>query len=113
MKTKPKRLGCYFVYILECRDGSYYAGYTSNLEKRIKEHSGIKRGAKYLRGKLPVELAWSKEYKYRDCAMGVEYKIKQLTRLQKESLVNGRRLDRVFKDAEKRRSKANDIQTSL
>jgi len=94
----------FYVYILECADGAYYTGYTNDLEKRIKEHSGTKRGAKYLRGKLPVKLVWSKEYKYRYYAMSAEYKIKQLTRLQKESLVKGRRLDRVLKYAEKKRN---------
>ena len=50
--------------MLECGDGTYYTGYTSDLEKRLKEHNDGKRGAKYLRGKIPVKLVYAKEYKY-------------------------------------------------
>jgi len=99
VKEKFKRNGRFFVYILECRDGTYYTGYTSDLEKRLKEHNDTKRGAKYLRGKRPVQLAWKKEYRYLCYAMQAEYKIKQLTRWQKEKLVDGKRLDRVLEEA--------------
>jgi len=54
MKKKLKREGKFWVYMVECSDGTYYAGSTNNLEKRIKEHNYSRRGAKYLRGKLPV-----------------------------------------------------------
>ena len=71
-----KRDSEYFVYIVECRDGSYYTGYTNNLEKRLKEHNGTKRGAKYLRGKLPVKLVWNKVCKNQRFAMRTEKTIK-------------------------------------
>ena len=48
----------YFVYIVECKDGSYYTGVTSELEKRIQEHnSGIYKG--YTSSRLPVKLVYS------------------------------------------------------
>ena len=51
MKRTIKRVDSFCVYMLECNDGTYYTGYTNNLEKRIQEHNNSKRGAKYLRGK--------------------------------------------------------------
>jgi len=57
MREKFKRTARYYVYIVQCKGKTYYTGYTSCLEKRLKEHGGIK-GAKYLRGKAPVKLVW-------------------------------------------------------
>ena len=95
-RSEFKSSGKFWVYILECRNKTYYTGYTNDLEKRIKEHNSSKRGAKFLRGKGPVKVVWSKEYKYRYYAMSAEYKIKQLNRRQKELLINGMRLDKVL-----------------
>ncbi|MBU2567483.1 MAG: GIY-YIG nuclease family protein, partial [Elusimicrobia bacterium] len=68
LRNPIKRKSKFYVYILECKDGTYYTGYTNNLEKRIELHNkGY--GAKYLRGKLPVELVYYKEYKTRKSAM--------------------------------------------
>jgi len=76
----------YFVYIVECQDGTYYTGYTNNLEKRIKRHNdGF--ASKYTQRRLPVRLVWSKEYKYFKRAFLEEIRIKKLTRKQKEELV--------------------------
>lgn len=90
MRKKIKRTGRYFTYILECQDGTYYAGYTPDLEKRIKSHNAG-RGAKYTRDRRPVKLVWSKEYRYFKKAFLQEKRIKKLTREQKEELVNGKR----------------------
>lgn len=76
----------YFVYIVRCRNGTYYAGYTNDLESRIKKHDSGK-GAKYLRGKSPVELVYAKEYRYLRNALRAERNIKKLTRAQKEELI--------------------------
>ena len=81
-----KRYGQYFVYILKCRNGTFYTGYTSNIEQRIKLHNKG-TGAKYLRGKGPVELVFMKQYKYYKCALNRERSIKKLTRLKKEKLI--------------------------
>ena len=77
----------YYVYILECKNGTYYTGCTNDLEKRIKEHNGRTRGAKYLRGKGPVKLVWCEEYRYLKKAMQREFGIKKLRRYQKEKLI--------------------------
>jgi putative endonuclease len=81
-----KRTGKHCVYIVECNKGTYYTGYTNNLENRIKLHNDGK-GAKYTRGRKPVKLVWYKEYKYSNKALHAERDIKKLTRKQKEELV--------------------------
>ncbi|MCK5492381.1 MAG: GIY-YIG nuclease family protein [Candidatus Omnitrophica bacterium] len=91
-----KKSGNFSVYILECKDGTYYTGYTNDLERRLKEHNDNKRGAKYTRYKRPVKLVWKKEYRYLHFAMSTEYRIKQLNRKQKALLVEGMRLDKVL-----------------
>jgi len=100
VKEKFKRNGRFFVYILKCQDGTYYTGYTSDLEKRINRHNkGI--ASKYTQRRLPVRLVWSKEYKYFKRAFLTEERIKQLTRKQKIELINEKRLDKVFDKAKK------------
>jgi putative endonuclease len=81
-----KRKSIYYVYIVETSDGTYYTGYTNNLEKRLKEH-GTARGAKYLRGRTPVKLVYAKEYRYYKNALHAERSLKGLRRCQKEELI--------------------------
>ena len=97
---KIKRSGRFYTYIVECSDGTYYTGYTNNLKQRIALHNSGK-GAKYTRDRRPVELVWKKEYRQFKPAFKLEKTIKKLTRLQKEALVKGRRLDKVLADAKK------------
>lgn len=82
METQDK----HYVYILECCDGSYYTGYTNNLEKRLQKHQSGK-GAKYTRGRTPVQLLFSEEYPTKSEALQEEYRIKQLSREQKGKYV--------------------------
>lgn len=85
-KKKFKRKANFYVYILRCNDGTYYSGYTNNLENRVKLHNKG-NGAKYLRRKLPVELVYAKEYRYYKNALRAERNLKKLTRKQKEELI--------------------------
>jgi len=85
-----QRSGQFFVYIVECKNGTYYTGYTSNLEKRIQLHNSG-RGAKYLKGKGPVQLVYSRKFSYYMHALRVERELKALSRAQKESLVQAYR----------------------
>ena len=78
----------YFIYIVKCADETYYTGYTTNIEKRIKAHNEGK-GAKYTRCRLPVELVYWEEYGEKSQALKREYAIKQLTRKQKQQLIGG------------------------
>lgn len=75
----------HYVYIIECRDGTYYTGYTNDIKKRIKAHNDGK-GAKYTIGRRPVKLRYQESYKTKGEALKREYLIKQLTRLEKQKL---------------------------
>ena len=77
----------HYVYILECSDTSLYTGYTNHLEKRINVHNSGK-GAKYTRGRLPVKLVYSEIYSTKSQALKREYEIKQLSRNEKNKLIN-------------------------
>lgn len=77
-----------FTYILRCADGTYYTGWTNNLEKRLAAHNaGV--ASKYTRSRRPVELVYHECFETKEEAMGREWRIKQLTRAQKEALING------------------------
>jgi putative endonuclease len=77
----------YYVYILKCADGTYYTGWTTDPEKRVRVHNSGK-GAKYTRARRPVELIYTEEYRSKTDALSREYAIKQLTRKEKEELVD-------------------------
>jgi putative endonuclease len=72
----------HYFYVLSCKDGSLYAGYTNNLKKRIKLHNEGK-GAKYTRGRVPVKLIYRKQYTTKSDALKMEYAFKQLSRKKK------------------------------
>ncbi|TWT28604.1 GIY-YIG nuclease family protein [Planomicrobium sp. CPCC 101110] len=72
----------HFFYVLECVDGSYYAGYTNNLEKRLAAHNAGK-GAKYTRAKGPVRMIHQEAFDTKPQAMKAEYAFKQLSKPQK------------------------------
>lgn len=75
----------HYTYMLRCKDNTYYTGYTNNLEKRVKAHNDGK-GAKYTKGRGPVELIYYEEFEDKASAMCREYEIKQLTRKEKDVL---------------------------
>ena len=79
----------HYAYIVKCSDGTYYTGYTNDLEKRLLTHNAGK-GAKYTRNRLPVEMVYFEEYEDKSEAMKREYAIKQLTREQKEKLISSK-----------------------
>ncbi|WP_053216968.1 GIY-YIG nuclease family protein [Virgibacillus senegalensis] len=74
------------VYMLECKDGTLYTGYTNNLERRIAMHENGK-GAKYTRGRGPFRLVYCQSFSTKEEAMHEEYRIKQLSRKQKDKLI--------------------------
>lgn len=75
-----------YTYILKCKDGSLYTGWTNDLEKRLKAHNDGK-GAKYTKARLPVLLAYYEKFETKEEAMRREYAIKHMTRKQKEELI--------------------------
>jgi putative endonuclease len=81
-----KMKNSHFVYIVRCSDGTFYTGYTNDLERRLRRHnSGT--GAKYVRGRLPVSLVYVRRFRSIGAALRAEYALKQLTRQQKSALV--------------------------
>ena len=84
----------HYAYIVKCSDGTYYTGYTNDLEKRLLAHNAGK-GAKYTRNRLPVEMVYFEEYEDKSEALNREYAIKRLTRKQKEKLISGKVLPAV------------------
>jgi putative endonuclease len=76
----------HYVYVLECADGSLYTGYTTDVERRVTEHNAGE-GAKYTRGRTPVEPVHVERFESKSAAMSREYAIKQLSRREKERLV--------------------------
>lgn len=76
----------YFVYILECADGSLYVGSTNNLEKRLLEHNNLKSGAHYTKIRRPVKLKYYESYKNLSEARKRENELKKLSHQQKDKL---------------------------
>ena len=74
------------LYILRCRDGSLYTGITTDVEKRLEAHRSGK-GAKYTRGRGPLELVYREECGTHSDALKREIEIKRLTREQKQALI--------------------------
>ena len=85
----------YYTYIVECADGTYYTGYTVNLEKRLQTHN-FGKGAKYTRARLPVRLVYWEEFATKEEAMSREWQIKHMSRQQKQKLVEQKRTDWNF-----------------
>lgn len=77
----------YFVYMLRCGDGSYYTGYTTNIEERLKAHREG-RGAKYTKGRTPIELVYQEKFEEKSGALRREWEIKhRFSKRQKEELI--------------------------
>lgn len=76
------------VYLVRCGDGALYTGIATDVERRLAEHSAG-RGAKYLRGRGPLSLAFERGVADRGTALRMEYAVKQLSRQRKEALVSG------------------------
>lgn len=77
-----------YTYILQCADGTFYTGWTNDLESRLKTHNSGK-GAKYVLGRLPVKLVFSKAFETKEEAMRYEWNIKKLTKKAKQTLIDG------------------------
>ena len=76
----------HYVYIVECSDGSLYTGYTTDVDRRVSEHNAGE-GAKYTRGRTPVELRHVERFEERSAALSREHAIKRLPRAAKTSLL--------------------------
>ena len=72
-----------YMYVVECSDGSYYTGYTTDVKKRLAVHNSGK-GAKYTRARLPVKLIYVEGFASKEEAMSAEVLLKRKKRPQKE-----------------------------
>jgi putative endonuclease len=79
----------HYVYILECKDGTLYTGWTTNIENRIAQHNQGK-GAKYTRSRYPVSLKYFEKFNSKEEALRREALIKKLSRQEKLKLIQNR-----------------------
>jgi putative endonuclease len=77
----------FFVYIIQCDDGSFYTGYTKNLQQRIKMHMNGK-GARYTKSHKPKKVVFIEKYTKRSDALKRERNIKKRSHNQKQELIN-------------------------
>lgn len=82
MKSNP-----WFVYIIQNEKGHYYTGITTDLERRFREHTNSKKGAKFFHTGAPVDMVFKKKFKDRSLASKFECYVKKLTREQKILLI--------------------------
>ena len=79
------RMGCWYVYLIECRDGSVYTGIATDVARRYAEHAAGK-GARYTRAHPPLRLLAQFEHPDRSAASRAEHAIKQLSATRKRAL---------------------------
>ena len=79
----------YFCYILECSDGTFYTGWTTDPERRLRQHTAG-RGARYTRSHPPIRLAFVEPQPDRAAAMRREHVLKNLSRSRKRELMEAR-----------------------
>lgn len=75
----------YYVYLLRCADGTYYTGYTTDVSRRVAEHNAG-RGARYTRGRRPVQLVYVEQWPSRSLALKREAALRRLPRHAKHGL---------------------------
>lgn len=74
--------------MLECRDGTFYMGYSTEVARRVREHNESPKGAKYTRGRRPVKLVYYVECESRSDALKHERMLRKKTRVEKEKLMS-------------------------
>ena len=91
MMNPSRKMQEWFVYILECYDKTFYVGTTNDIGRRIAKHNSGK-GAKYTKGRTPVKLRYSEVFGTRSEACKEEYRLKRLTREEKQDLIKSNHL---------------------
>ena len=89
----------WYLYLVRCRYGSLYTGITTDVARRFAEHQGNgDTGAKYLRGRGPLMLVFQKNLGSKSLALGVESRVKKLSKAKKEELIrDNTRIDEIVK----------------
>ncbi|MGD0395690.1 MAG: GIY-YIG nuclease family protein [Nitrososphaerales archaeon] len=75
-------MAVHFVYVLRCSDGTLYTGYTTDVDRRLRQHNAGK-GARYTRSRIPVKLAFKERFRRRSDALRREFQIKRMSRSSK------------------------------
>jgi putative endonuclease len=88
-RSVPESVTAWTLYLLRCRDGSLYAGITTDLERRLVQHQDG-RASRYTRGRTPVRMVYRESCATRSEALKREYAVKALSRDAKERLIAGR-----------------------
>lgn len=84
--TDPRE--SWHVYLLVCADGSFYAGVTNQLARRLRQHNGeLAGGARYTRVRRPVAVVWQQSAASRGQAQQLEFRLKKLSRADKRALI--------------------------
>jgi len=87
MAASPPSQPVWFVYLVRCRDDTLYCGIATDLARRLAEHNSADKGAKYTRGRQPVQLVYAEEAASRGQATQREGRIKRMSRAQKMGLI--------------------------
>ncbi len=81
----------WFLYLIRCKHGRLYTGITTDVERRFEEHKNSNnKGSKYLRGKAPLKLVLKKKIGNKSMALKIEAKVKKISKIRKELLVDGK-----------------------
>ncbi|MBC8414311.1 MAG: GIY-YIG nuclease family protein [Nitrospira sp.] len=81
----------WYLYMIRCKDGSLYTGIATDVQRRLQEHQGGKKGARYLRGRGPLHIVKSMKAGTRSSALKLESRVKKMSKKLKEELVSGQR----------------------
>lgn len=79
----------WYVYIIRASDDSLYTGITTDVQRRFDEHGGTGKGARFFRGRKPLEVVYTEMHPDRSSALKREAAIKSLSREQKLDLTGG------------------------
>jgi len=100
LESRKTTMAKWHVYIVRCSNGTLYTGIATDVHRRIAEHGRLDgKGAKYLRGKGPLEVVLARAVGTRSLALRVECQIKKLTKAQKEQIIARKsRLNHIIKN---------------
>lgn len=107
-------MGEWSIYLIRCGDGTLYTGVAADVSRRLAEHAaGDGRGAKYLRGRGPLELVLARSVGEKSVALRLEHRIKRLKRAEKETLLRDRGAWGRLVDSVPMQSKATTVEQYL
>lgn len=86
MTTVSETCPSWYIYLIRTRSDALYCGITVDVDRRFKQHQ-MGKGAKFLRGKGPLELVWSHSVETKSLALKYEIKLKKLPKIKKEQLI--------------------------